>query len=252
MKRIDSVNARPNVNGAGKNGFHDNNDISGQDATYITPNWCNTVQEEIANAIEGFGTALNPNNNAQLLEVLLSITNQIQQTQNQVDSLESDLANFEDIAVNDLFLTTTVFASGSAVAAHKGYGTWERFGDGHALVTLASTSNIAAPSFLKTIKGIGGEYKHQQSLAEMVGHKHSKGSIFNKFVAKASDVAGTSLVTRSDISPQHDSDNTNLELATGYFSAEGWDLSTEQTVGENEPFNIVQSSIAIGAWLRTA
>lgn len=27
MKRIDSINARPNVNGTGKTGFHDNADL---------------------------------------------------------------------------------------------------------------------------------------------------------------------------------------------------------------------------------
>nr|WP_252714846.1 hypothetical protein [Acinetobacter baumannii] len=39
MKRIDSANARPDVNGAGKAGFHDNSDLSGQDATYLTPDF---------------------------------------------------------------------------------------------------------------------------------------------------------------------------------------------------------------------
>lgn len=70
MHRINSVNARPDQNGVAKAGFHDNTDLAGQDATYLTPTWCNTVQEEIANVVEGFGTNLDPNNNAQLLHVL--------------------------------------------------------------------------------------------------------------------------------------------------------------------------------------
>ena len=37
MKRIDSVNARPDENGLGKAGFNDNADLPGQDATYVTP-----------------------------------------------------------------------------------------------------------------------------------------------------------------------------------------------------------------------
>ena len=53
MQRINSVNARPDVNGTGKTGFSDNADLEGQDATYITPEWCNHIQEEIAQAIEG-------------------------------------------------------------------------------------------------------------------------------------------------------------------------------------------------------
>ena len=69
MKRIDSVNARDDVNGAGKKGFHDNADLSGQDATYITPNFMNIVQEELANAIEMSGFDLDPNDPAQLFKL---------------------------------------------------------------------------------------------------------------------------------------------------------------------------------------
>lgn len=69
MKRIDSVNARPDVNGSGKKGFHDNGDLSGQDATYLTPSWLNTVQEELANAIEQSGLDLDPNDPSQLFKL---------------------------------------------------------------------------------------------------------------------------------------------------------------------------------------
>ncbi|EPL0706972.1 hypothetical protein Q7567_08200 [Acinetobacter baumannii] len=70
MKRIDSVNARPDMFGKGKNGFHSNEDVPGQDATYLTPDWCNMVQEEIANVLEKHGVVLNPNNRQQLYELL--------------------------------------------------------------------------------------------------------------------------------------------------------------------------------------
>ena len=69
MKRIDSVNARPDVNGPGKKGFHDNGDLEGQDATYLTPSWLNAVQEELANAIEQSGLNLDPNDPAQLFSL---------------------------------------------------------------------------------------------------------------------------------------------------------------------------------------
>jgi hypothetical protein len=67
MHRIDSVNARPNQNGAGKDGFNDNTDISGMDATYQTPEWCNAIQEELANVIAAAGIVLNKAQNNQLL-----------------------------------------------------------------------------------------------------------------------------------------------------------------------------------------
>ena len=70
MKRIDSVNARPDVNGTGKKGFHDNGDLPGQDATYLTPDWLNVIQEELANLLERNSKVLDPNNNAQLYDLL--------------------------------------------------------------------------------------------------------------------------------------------------------------------------------------
>ncbi|CAB1222504.1 hypothetical protein [Acinetobacter bouvetii] len=70
MKRIDSVNARADVNGTGKKGFHDNADLAGQDATYLTPGWLNAIQEELANLLEMNSKVLNANNNAQLYDLL--------------------------------------------------------------------------------------------------------------------------------------------------------------------------------------
>ena len=70
MKRIDSINARPNANGAGKTGFHDNADLSGQDATYLTPEWLNVLQEELCNLLEMNGVALNSNARDQLYQLL--------------------------------------------------------------------------------------------------------------------------------------------------------------------------------------
>ena len=70
MKRIDSVNARQNANGVGKTGFHDNADLSGQDATYLTPNWLNTIQEELCNLLEKNNIDLDSDNKEQLYELI--------------------------------------------------------------------------------------------------------------------------------------------------------------------------------------
>lgn len=70
MKRIDSANARPDVNGAGKAGFHANDDVPGQDATYLTPDFLNTIQEELANLLELRGITLDPEKRRQLFDAL--------------------------------------------------------------------------------------------------------------------------------------------------------------------------------------
>lgn len=74
MKRIDTVNARPNVNGVGKTGFHDNADVSGQDATYLSPDWLNHLQEELCNLLEKNGVALNNLKKDQLYDLLATYT----------------------------------------------------------------------------------------------------------------------------------------------------------------------------------
>ena len=74
MKRIDTINARENMFGVGKSGFHDNADLPGQDATYVSPKWFNTVQEELCNILELRGIALDPEKNRQLYDLLTTQT----------------------------------------------------------------------------------------------------------------------------------------------------------------------------------
>lgn len=72
MQRIDSINARPNENGIGKAGFNDNADLPGQDATYLTPTWLNTIQEEICNLLEKNNVNLDPSKKDQLFNLLVT------------------------------------------------------------------------------------------------------------------------------------------------------------------------------------
>jgi hypothetical protein len=72
MKRIDTINARENMFGVGKSGFHDNADLPGQDATYVSPEWFNTIQEELCNLLELSGISLNPSSKRQLYDLLSS------------------------------------------------------------------------------------------------------------------------------------------------------------------------------------
>lgn len=60
MKRIDTTNAVANLHGEGKSGFGSGNPVTGTKATYLSADWCNHIQEEIARVIEGAGVALDP------------------------------------------------------------------------------------------------------------------------------------------------------------------------------------------------
>lgn len=75
MKRIDTLNVRPDLFGAGKAGFHDNADLPGQDATYLSPDWLNAIQEELCNLLELSGIAINPESKRQLFDLLITRKN---------------------------------------------------------------------------------------------------------------------------------------------------------------------------------
>ncbi|WP_151777290.1 phage baseplate protein [Acinetobacter brisouii] len=221
MKRIDSVNARPDQNGIGKAGFNDNADLSGQDATYLTPEWCNHVQEEISNVIEGFGVNLDPKKKDQMLHILLMITDRIK-------TLEARI--IEDIKVGDLFITTLLFENGAAVKVHKGYGEWEKLGAGHALLSNPSVDENA-PSWMKILGGMGGELKHALTLSELTKHSHKvyQSGDENTVVGyeRAQHLAGS---IRSDV---------------------GYAMNDDiQDAGEGEAFNIIQPSMIVGVWRR--
>ncbi len=74
MKRIDTLNARPDLFGVGKAGFSDNADLPGQDATYLSPDWLNVIQEELCNLLELNEIGLDPNSKQQLFELLITRT----------------------------------------------------------------------------------------------------------------------------------------------------------------------------------
>ena len=73
MQRINSTNRAVNKFGAGKDGFQGGSTATGVKATYVTPEWTNAVQEELARAIEGAGIALDAAKHDQLLAAIKSI-----------------------------------------------------------------------------------------------------------------------------------------------------------------------------------
>ena len=237
MHRIDSATARQNLNGAGKNGFHDNADLPNQDATYLTPAWCNTVQEEVANVIEGLGTPLDKLDNKQLLNILTATFAKNTALQNAVDDYIDKFAQqgsrilavenriYEDTKVGDVFVTTTHFDTSAQVAIHKGYGTWTREAEGRAIVGYSSKTD--SPDWTKINGNEYGEYEHQLSIEEMPSHNH-----------RIADNAGTS------------------------GQGGGWDLNGGtsnfinstglENTGGNVPHNNVQPSKIYNIWRRIA
>lgn len=72
MQRINSANKAVDLYGPGKHGFQAGVPSTNTPATFLTPEWCNSIQEEISRVIENFGVALDSANPGQLLQVLLA------------------------------------------------------------------------------------------------------------------------------------------------------------------------------------
>ena len=231
MQRIDSINARPNLNGQGKQGFHDNADLSGQDATYLTPKWCNTIQEELANVIEGFGKALDTNSNTQMLEVLSNFTNEITQLCHRISDIENR-PKLEDIQVGDIFITMNTFNSSDEVRAHKGYGVWETVGNGHALVTRGHDNS--RPDWMRYLANTGGEDSHQLSIDEMPSHSHEVNGVLD------AHNSGNYKWRRTGFGGAFSQDD--IPDQTGYWMSEN--------TGGGHGHNNIQCSIVIGVWRR--
>lgn len=221
MKRINTINARPDVNGAGKAGFHDNADISGQDATYLDPSWCNHVQEELANVIEGFGTALDPAQKNQVYTIVKGVSDQVVAVSQRTSLIENFIEN-----IVDYFYPVGVvidFGIPNFNPNVKYIGTtWIRHGEGRASVGLST--NLDDPDWTKAVGSIFGSYVHKLTIEEMPNHDH-------EFPSQQQDNYASTAVT-----------NTNDV---------GYKFKTS-SAGGDKPHNNVQPSVVDARWRRIA
>lgn len=70
MHRIDTSTAQKDKWGAGKNGWTNGDPTTGVKATSFNASFCDSIQEEICNAIEKSGITLDPDDNTQLYQAL--------------------------------------------------------------------------------------------------------------------------------------------------------------------------------------
>jgi hypothetical protein len=283
MHRIDTVNARPNQNGAGKAGFNDNTDLAGQDATYLDPAHLNAIQEEVATVIEATGTPLEKGTNNQLWTAL----NSFFASNTALDEVDSRLstaittlaAAMQQAIINERNAErnrvwpvgkgryTTHDGLNPADASHLGWGTWAldaemagRVAVGAGSITIdysAAIDDAARPNVTRTFANgeTGGEIDHQQTPNEMLTHKHSQDNVYNKFAALLIDVdadlvdgnASGGVFAAAQVAGSFDA--SYLQVAD--ISPAQATKMTEQSIGNSEPFNIMQPYCVVSVWLRT-
>lgn len=156
----------------------------------------------------------------------------------QLEILKKEMIERHDIEVGDLFLTTKRFESAKAVAQFKGYGAWQRFGDGHALVTSAQTGNLTAAPWMFDTSDTGGSDTVTLTIDNLPEHNHD---FINTWAARADQ-------------PENLPEGAvRLGDGDGHANDDATDSLIRQVtskVGVGQAFNVMQNSIIIDAWKR--
>ena len=144
-----------------------------------------------------------------------------------------DLINkLEPIKVNDIYTTIINHENAAAVAAHHGYGTWERFAEGRTLVGFST--NADDPSDYKTMDNEFGENEHTLTVKEMPSHVHQM-----RLQANGQATLSYPIDIDSQVMGEYSNDNLQGQSAM-------------QSEGDDKPHNNIQPSRVVGHWLRTA
>lgn len=152
------------------------------------------------------------------------------------DKFADRLLSALGIKVGDIFHTTNHFANSAAVAAHLGYGTWARMGEGKTLVGYSTQPSD--PAWTKTMGATFGEYTHTLSLDETPVHQHGQ---------RTDSDAGTNQPQVKNTSGSVDGLRGQTDPATT-----GKEQVMTDAAGGGQPHNNVQPSLVIAYWVRTA
>ena len=226
MHKIDSPNA---VSGQ----FATNAGLSGQDPTYLTPEWCNAVQDELINVIQAAGIAPSKPDNAQLLDAL----SELFYTKSQIATLiESERAAERD-RLYPVGKGTYIAYDSSNPASHLGFGVWQLIGKGQALVGLSDVSGH--PAWTKTVGATFGEYEHTLTVDQTPPHRHTQW--VNGYDYESSNYG--KFASSNSVAP----DDPNTGSTRGY-----WPENVTSEAGGGLAHNNVQPSFVVAIWLRVA
>lgn len=133
----------------------------------------------------------------------------------------------EHYAVGDLYITTKKHESGESVGAQQGYGKWQRYGEGRALIGVSTIDE--QPDWTKETGSTFGEYEHSLSVSELPADA-CKARVAGYHGSRVHDSGGTGYASGSN----------------GGLTA----LDSSETGWQGESFSVTQPSIAIGVWVR--
>lgn len=151
----------------------------------------------------------------------------------------------QNYKVGDIYITT----SSVNPFDRFGYGTWQRFGEGRTLVGLSTTISNDTPEWVKALGSVSGKYQDNIKVNEIPNHIHTFVNSYdgNSYNSRAQDihnwskdiVAGSVIQKELSYAPDDTYDSGFLQNTK--------DMSHTQT-----PLSVVQPSIVVSFWKRTA
>jgi hypothetical protein len=126
-----------------------------------------------------------------------------------------------------------ISTSGTNPATLFGFGTWEVYGQGRAIVGAGSGTDSRGESKSFSAGAIGGEYNHQLTVAEMPSHSHNlAGSAWQNAFTDGLNIA--------------------YSIAGRNMPRTGWYSGFMSDAGGGDAHNNVQPYIAIYIWRRAS
>ena len=170
--------------------------------------------------------------NSQVLEAMRKLFPAKTETNELIEKLK--------VQVGEYIFLNVHMENAAAVAAFKGYGTWERGLEGR--VAVGFSSKAGAHIDFTTFGKEYGEHSVTLTEAQIPAHKHSTDP-FNKFGSKASE-------SGQGTQGSGDYDRTLEEYGTGAMLEADWEKATEKSVGGGGAHNNMPPAKTIDVWLR--
>jgi len=146
------------------------------------------------------------------------------------------IAEVTQIKIGDLYFTSTPYATAAEVAASKGYGTWQRYAEGRAIVGFSSDTSSLTPDWLKIHGNTFGELEVKIA-KENIPNVDNIGTINLAKHYAGDDTTGAGVLGLA---------NRNYR----YNLVEDIEGSQINLRGDGKGMNNVQPSIVVSIWKR--
>jgi hypothetical protein len=143
LHRIDTTTAQKDKWGSGKNGWTNGDPTTGVKATSFNANFCDSIQEELCNAIEKAGLTLDPNDNTQLWQVLNAGFGKYLAIKNNLSEIAAAGADAQSAARKNLSLGTVATLDATTSTTDNTVGHVLKVGDrGLGMTSIGAISDF--------------------------------------------------------------------------------------------------------------